>query len=205
MNKAKLNFIIDTVAFVAFALLASTGVLIRYVLPAGSGHFANLWDLDRHDWGHVHFWIAVALMGTLALHLLLHWTWIVSMVKGRPTEASGYRLGLAVVGLLALIGLAGAPFVVEVEHSGEPPHKLRSSEASEKTEPRIDGSMTLRQIEQMTGVSAQTLVRELHLPSDVSLDENLGRLRRQYGFKMEDVRNVLRKQHNDNVLDEVRN
>ena len=99
MRKSNVNFIVDAVAFAAFVLLTATGVLVRYVLPPGSGHFIKLWGMDRHGWGQIHFWIAVALMGALALHLLLHWRWVVSMVKGRPREGSGVRVALAVVGV----------------------------------------------------------------------------------------------------------
>jgi hypothetical protein len=57
----------------AFAVLTTTGVLTRYVLPPGSGHYATLWGLDRHGWGDIHCWVAVQLLGVLALHLVLHW------------------------------------------------------------------------------------------------------------------------------------
>ena len=72
MKRANLNFLVDAVALIAFVLLAATGVLVRYVLPPGSGHFSALWGMDRHQWGQVHFWIAVVLMASLGLHLFLH-------------------------------------------------------------------------------------------------------------------------------------
>ena len=86
--------------------LTATGVLVRYVLPPGSGRFSTLWGMDRHDWGRVHFWIAVVLLLSLALHLLLHWRWVVSMASGRPREGSSSRVALSVVGVLALAALA---------------------------------------------------------------------------------------------------
>ena len=51
MNRTWVNFVIDTVAFVAFVLLTTTGVLMRYLLPPGSGHYTTIWGLDRHEWG----------------------------------------------------------------------------------------------------------------------------------------------------------
>lgn len=103
IQKPRLNFIVDAVAFAAFALLTATGILVRYVLPPGSGRFSALWGMDRHEWGEIHFWIAMILMASLGLHLFLHWRWIASVVKGRPREESGIRAALAVVGVLALI------------------------------------------------------------------------------------------------------
>ena len=191
MRKTNLNFVVDTVAFAAFVLLTATGVLVRYVLPPGSGRFSTLWGMDRHEWGRIHFWIAVLLLVSLGLHLFLHWRWVVSMVKGRPREGSGLRVALAVVGVLALGGLASAPFFGPVEQTGEPPHRLRSTKQGGGEANRIDGSMTLREVERRTGVPKAVILQELGLPLDVPADERLGRLRGQYGFEMQAVREIV--------------
>jgi hypothetical protein len=119
MSKSMVNFLVDSVMFVAVMLLSATGFLIRYVLPPGSGHFSQLWRMDRHQWGQIHFWIAVVLMGAVALHLLLHWNWVVCMVRGRPGKASRIRVALAVIGVFALTGLMVALFFAQVEQTGE--------------------------------------------------------------------------------------
>ena len=46
-------------AFAGFVLLITTGVLMRYVLPPGSGRRAAIWGLDRHGWGDLHFWFCL--------------------------------------------------------------------------------------------------------------------------------------------------
>ena len=193
MRRADINFLVDAVAFVTFVLLAATGVLVRYVLPLGSGHFSTLWGMDRHEWGQVHFWIAVALMASLGLHLFLHWRWIVTMVTGRSRKGSGHRVVLAVVGMLALVCLAAAPFFGRVEQTGEPPHRMRSTETDETDACQIDGSMTLVEVEQVTGVPAAVILRELGLPPHLPTDRRLGRLRKEHGFELHDVREVVRK------------
>ncbi len=193
MQKAKLNFVVDTVAFVAFVFLTATGVLVRYVLPPGSGHFSTLWGMDRHEWGKLHFWIAVVLMAILGFHLFLHWRWVVCMVKGRPSEGSGLRVALAVVGVIALAGLAAAPFLGRVEQTGEPPHRMRVTETSESTAPQIDGSMTLKEVEQLTGVPTAVILRELGLPPQVPVDARLGKLRKEHSFELHDVRDIVRR------------
>ena len=168
---------------------------MRYVLPPGSGHFGQLWRMDRHQWGQIHFWIAVVLMGTVALHLLLHWSWVVCMVRGRPGKASQIRVALAVVGVLVLAGLMVAPFFAQVEQTGKPPHKMQSSEASTSPELQVNGSMTLREVEEQTGVPATVILRELGLPVDLPTDEQLGRLRKKHGFEMHDIREIVQKHH----------
>lgn len=105
-------------------VLGSTGILLEYLLPLGSGGLGQstegrgasrpvtvLWGLSRHEWGAIHFWIALALLAILALHLFLHWRWIYGVVRGRQTNASGTRLVIGAVALLALIALAGAPLL----------------------------------------------------------------------------------------------
>jgi hypothetical protein len=205
MNKSTANAIVDSVAFVALLLLAATGVLMRYVLPPGSGHFSTLWGMDRHQWGDVHFWIAVSLLGVLTLHLALHWRWIASIVAGRQREGSGVRVAIAVAALLLLAGLVATPFFVPVEATqDEPPHRIRSGQAphadADRTgqapkpaDDQIAGSMTLLEVERLTGVPAATIVKELGLPGDVPTDERLGRLRRKYGFEIHAVREIVEK------------
>ncbi len=195
MGREKLNFMIDSVAFAAFVLLTSTGVIMSYILPPGSGRFSVLWGMDRHEWGRLHFWIAVVLMATLGLHLLFHWRWIACMVKGRPREGSGIRVGLSVVGVVALLGFAALPFMGEVKQTGaEPPHKMRLTDHDKVDEYGIDGSMTLSDVEKRTGVPSAVVLRELGLPPGIPTDVNLGNLRKHYGFEMNDLRKVVRKQ-----------
>jgi hypothetical protein len=191
MKRPSLNFLVDGLAFTAFVLLTTSGVLMRYVLPPGSGHFTMVWGLDRHEWGSLHFWLAIVLLAALTLHVYLHWRWIVTVVRGRPREGSGARIGLGIVGLLALLALALAPFVSPVERTGT---NLRPrGPHSEEMESRgaIRGFMTLREVEQATGVPADSIARALGLPADLSPGQRLGRLGRTYGFTMQDVRRIV--------------
>src|SRR5579864_1668435 len=118
-NRPKANLAIDVVAFICAVLLITTGFLLEYVLPPGSGRLGTegfgigpgglrrpillLWGLTRHEWGNVHFYLALALMAALSLHLVLHWQWFVCMVKGKPREGSGLRVSVGVLGLVSLI------------------------------------------------------------------------------------------------------
>jgi hypothetical protein len=55
----------------------------------------------------------------------------------------------------------------------------------------ITGRMTLYDIGKETGISARKIANTLGLPHNIPLDQSLGRLRRQYGFTMQDVRDVI--------------
>lgn len=76
-------FWIDAVNAALMLALAGTGVIVKWVLPAGSGggragsrHARDWLGLTRHEWGEVHFWIAVALLSGILLHLAMHWGWV---------------------------------------------------------------------------------------------------------------------------------
>ncbi len=191
MKRSHLNFVVDSVALAAFIFLVATGVIMEFLLPAGSGHWTTLWGLDRHGWGSIHFWISVAFLAALAVHVYLHWKWIVSVVRKRPREGSGVRVGLGVFGLLALLAIAVAPLVSPVEHTDG----TRSSVAprwglSEESE-AILGSMTLGDVVESTGLTVDYLARELGLPARTTSEDRLGVLARENGFSVADVREAV--------------
>jgi len=196
MRKANLNFIVDAIAFVAFVLLASTGLLMEFLLPSESGHFSRLWGMNRHDWGEVHFWIAIVLLICIAVHLLLHWRWVVTMVKGKVSQKTKGRTVIAVVSLLVLFGLAAAPFLGTIKISETPadlPHRGKNASHEESDMPQIDGTVTLEEIQKQTGVSPAVILQELGLPPETPVDATLGRLRKEHSFRIHTVRDIVRK------------
>ena len=69
MNRSTIIKIIDVLAFVGFVFLASTGILLNYILPPGSGRWAEIWGLNRHEWGGIHFFIVTLFFVLLSAHL----------------------------------------------------------------------------------------------------------------------------------------
>ena len=192
MKHNTLNFIIDITAFVGFVLLTTTGILMRYILPPGSGRDSTIWSLDRHEWGDIHFWVSVAFFSVLALHLVLHWRWIVGAVTGRHHKYSGFRAGLGIVGLIAVVALAVSPLLTPVEKDFT--NKGRSSLSSFKNEDiSIKGSMTFNDVEEATGVPATYVIELLGLPKSISAEEQIGPLKKQYRFEINDVREIVKK------------
>jgi hypothetical protein len=92
MRRTTVNFIVDAIAFVDLLCLAATGVILKFVLPPGSGgghgygyrggrgpaEIKELLGLGRHDWGDVHFILSLVFIALMLLHLFLHWRWIVT-------------------------------------------------------------------------------------------------------------------------------
>lgn len=93
MRRSTLNLAIDAVSLLAFLAMVATGFLLRLILPPGSrgGRGLGLWGLTRHEWGDIHFWLAIALIGLLLFHLVLHWSWVWQVVRGvlhRPATST---------------------------------------------------------------------------------------------------------------------
>lgn len=108
INRTKLNFIVDTIAFILFTFLLTTGMLIYFVLPPQSGHLKTVLALSRHQWGEIHFYIALTLVLALIVHFTLHWKWIICVIKGHSKEKSNTRviIGVILVVILLIISLA---------------------------------------------------------------------------------------------------
>ena len=99
MRRATLNFIVDLIGFVNLLLLGATGSVMKWVLPPGSGggggygfrrgrgpgpsagQVKQLLGLGRHDWGDVHFILALLFVLVMLVHIILHWSWIKTCAK----------------------------------------------------------------------------------------------------------------------------
>lgn len=95
MSRSTLNFILDMVSFLDLLGLAITGYVMRYTLPPGTGgmgrslnggagrgvQIEELWSMTRHEWGSIHFYLAMVFVVLMAIHIILHWSWIKRYVK----------------------------------------------------------------------------------------------------------------------------
>jgi hypothetical protein len=116
MGRNSLNFMIDVLSGMLMVGMISTGLIVRMVLPPGSGQHRMLWGLTRHEWGGLHFALAIGLLAVLLVHLAMHWQWIyTTMVRWfrrpegdhhPPRRASRAAVGAALVGL-TIVGFAG--------------------------------------------------------------------------------------------------
>jgi hypothetical protein len=74
MNKAKLNYFVDILLMVAFLLVVVTGIL---KFPGWFGYLHLPWrSLNK-----IHDWSGIAMAVLVLIHIILHWSWIVSMTK----------------------------------------------------------------------------------------------------------------------------
>jgi hypothetical protein len=217
MKRVHMNFAVDVLAFAAFLLLLSTGVLLRYSLPPGSGELTGrgtghgaaqqlvslLWGWTRHEWGSIHFWIAAVLLMVLAAHLFLHWKWVVSVVRGTRSDASGWRFGVGLASLCALVLFAAAPLLAPIESATRQQIVQERSPTAIETDivqtPGLDaadlnelrGSATLSEIARERGITVEYLRGKLGLPEGVSPDAHIGPILREHGLRMTDLRALI--------------
>lgn len=95
MKRSSLNFIIDTVSFIDLLGIVFTGLIMEYILPPGTGgsgcglhggcgrgiHAKSLWSMTRHEWGDIHFGLAILFIVLMIVHIILHWSWIKNYFK----------------------------------------------------------------------------------------------------------------------------
>ncbi len=94
MKRVTLNFIVDLISFVNLMGLAFTGIIIKFILPPGTGGLGRqlsggrgrepveqLWSMTRHEWGDIHFYLAVLFIVLIVVHIILHWSWIKNYFK----------------------------------------------------------------------------------------------------------------------------
>ncbi len=116
MKRNTLNFWIDLFTFVVLFAKIWTGLLVRYVLPPGQGRGRGLelWGLNRHEYGTVHFYLAIAMVVLVVIHVWLHWSWIcntiVHLLKIKIHSSRYARYGI--ISLLVAIFLTFASIQV---------------------------------------------------------------------------------------------
>ena len=94
IKRSLLNFIVDLVSFIDLLGLAFTGFIMKYILPPGTGGLGrqlhggrakqpikDLWSMTRHEWGGIHFYLAVLFVILMVVHIILHWGWIKNYFK----------------------------------------------------------------------------------------------------------------------------
>ena len=207
MKRNTWNFVIDVLTLVVFGGLAWIGFLIHYVLPPGHGQGGGgrgllLWGWNRHDYGLVHFYLALGMLLLVMVHLWLHWAWVcgtVAVLLGRSKAQYRRRLIYGLIFLLLLTaGTAGT--LIWANTQVETVAQEKGRRANENSEIHIErlGQRSLQEISRISSVPVERFITELKLPADVDTTEQLGRLRRWFRFEMEKVHQVIEEYSGDN-------
>ncbi|MFC1675518.1 DUF4405 domain-containing protein [Planctomycetota bacterium] len=122
MKRAKLNLIIDALLLLGLAAITGIGFLIKYVLVPGYKRWEIyernvslfFWEMDRHQWGTIHFIIGLAFIGLLVLHIVLHWQMVLGIYRRLITNRFA-RWITALILLVVTIILFAFPYLVKPE------------------------------------------------------------------------------------------
>lgn len=233
-TKLKLNIIIDLALFIFLLVVAVIGFIIRYILIPGSDRWVKfgynaemkILNLERHEWGYIHWVAALVLAGLLVLHLIFHWTQILCIVKRLIPNLLFRKIAVAFFVVFCVLILVfpvfipakvGGPvagqgfarvkqasreisvetekesgnqdFIIAQPESEEPATSHNAGEGEHVLD--IRGFNTLDEIAGKYNVSVSQLKQRLKIPADVSGNQQLGRIRRIYGFTMSDVEDAV--------------
>lgn len=88
------NWLVDAGLFTAGILVAVSSVYFLF-LPIGgfqggrNPYYGIQILFDRHTWDDLHTWAGIALIAIALIHLTLHWSWVVNMVRRAFNELTG--------------------------------------------------------------------------------------------------------------------
>ena len=74
-------WIVNVISFILFIILGSTGLLNWLVLPRGYEARGSFLVSLRHFFIAFHEWTALIFMIVVAVHIVLHWSYIKSNFK----------------------------------------------------------------------------------------------------------------------------
>jgi hypothetical protein len=213
MKKTDWQYLVDTLLFLCILGIAFIGFLMGLVIPKGptaqesAKYFLGL---HRHQWGNIHFYLSIAFVIFIIIHLILSWKWIKN--KSRQVFKKGWGAALILTAIASILILflfwalyprvpsayedygirAGERAKQEqLSKEGYPIHEEKIFYEDGNVYIVITGQTTLRQAEKATGIPAKKIAAELRLHSNVSMDETLGRLRKKYRFNLQEVRDVI--------------
>ena len=88
------NWLVDA-ALLASALLASASGIYFLYFPTGGFQggrnpaYGLILLFERHTWEDLHTWTGIAMILAVAIHLPLHWNWVVNMARRTVKELRG--------------------------------------------------------------------------------------------------------------------
>lgn len=83
MHKPRINYIVDVLMAISFAITAITGLVIFFFLPSGvqRGGYQEFLGIAKIFWSQIHDYAGIILILAGIIHILLHWQWIIVMTR----------------------------------------------------------------------------------------------------------------------------
>jgi len=202
MKKTTLKYIVDIFLLVCMLGIIIIGFLLAFVIAEGptaseaSKYFINL---HRHQWSHIHLYLAIAFCFFLVVHLILSWKWIKTNTK--KIFKKGWSLALIIfllmgVVVVLLFWIFAPKYPGQYDEYGTKKGERGRAIVNLENDQQKDifvvtGQMTLKDVEKATGIHVQKIIEAVKLPADVSLNETLGWLRKKHGLSLVEFREAI--------------
>ena len=123
--KPLLRYITNTLSFLALFGMISTGLILKFILPPGSGRLrgrgfgggkpALTWlGQNRHEWGDWHFYISIAFLVLMVFHIFLNWNWIRVTAWGTRQHSQPWlRKAFTILIVFFILLAVFVPFVIK--------------------------------------------------------------------------------------------
>ena len=213
MKKSDWQYLIDSLLFICITGIVSIGFLMGLFIPTGpsvSESSKYFLGLHRHDWGTIHFYLSIAFTGLVIIHLIFSWKWITAKAKQIFKNSWSTLLTLTLITALATPFLIWsfwpkysevyADYNLGLRNKSAPTSLYREAAGNDQQvylEPDgdnyilITGQTTLSDMEKATGIPSTTIIEQLGLPKRIKPKETLGRLKKQYGLDLLDIRDII--------------
>jgi len=88
------NWLIDAALFSSAVIAALSGIYFLFLPVGGYQGGRNPWAgiqilFTRHTWDDLHMWGGVIMIAAAAIHLTVHWSWVVNMTRRAFKEITG--------------------------------------------------------------------------------------------------------------------
>jgi hypothetical protein len=82
VSRTLVNFWLDSLLLLVFALHSITAVIVQFVFPPGvAAKGWALWSMNYGQWCSVQFFFLSVLAFGILVHVMLHWSWVCGVMS----------------------------------------------------------------------------------------------------------------------------
>jgi len=95
MKKTTMNYIVDIIIGVGFLASFVTGIVLLFNTSGGYQGGRNPQYFIHALWINIHTWSSLIMSAGVAIHLVLHWNWMVCITRKLLTSKKNEHSGIA--------------------------------------------------------------------------------------------------------------
>ena len=127
MRNPSWSFALNATMALCMSAIIGVGFLLKFTLVSGVerkqmyGQYVDLlfFNMNRHQWGTIHFILGLVFFGLLATHIFLHWKMITSafqkLIKNQTNKRIIAFIFIIICALLILLPFFITPKIVPIK------------------------------------------------------------------------------------------